>query len=660
MGHYSEMDFLFSSIPNSTSIAQQLNVNSDDNQRNIFRPQRYIVHKNKPTKDLSGNTISYNTNTLSIKNYLKDSVYKNSDSDLNPYVRILKDDSFNQPNNIPGAGLRIRAADLAYLKELGVYPMNRMVILRRFKDGAFVPENLEEMNFEPISTIVGWLPPDKSFGNITFSESWTLTNKRLDVLIADILQKATGIPLSVIPVPDFAQGLLFGFYQEMGLSGSVEDDTDYLESGWSDKNVKAGDTYGMSNIPVGDPNVLKEGPFRDPELQNIQSEFNFDFDTTYEQKLIGDVDPGSAMLDIIDNIMTMGTSNMSYYWNENSGLIKDLKSASSKDANDLNQWWHFVKGVMTAFWEAMKRIFTNILTIAKGLVAKAEDAAAASDSTAADAATKDKARIAEIDKTIAKMDPTRQASTIKGLQDEKDNLEKKSGPATTVKTALGSAAAATKSFALGLNELILGPLLQSMLASTISIHRFQIRGSIELMTGSRDSSAPWYLTIGNPYSPWLATNHIIVKSVSIDTSTEMGFNDQPQWIKATFQCKLSRALGRQELLRMFNNTYTRTYTDPKKSMSKILEAFATQLTKDQVAMSNKEATFEDTPLGISSPGHPFDDPPEDPNVLYMDQSPIMNPNPLVAADSTPTSPTFGGTPNPPGFVDAYNDWMGSQ
>ena len=108
----------------------------------------------------------------------------------------------------------------------------------------------------------------------------------------------------------------------------------------------------------------------------------------------------------------------------------------------------------------------------------------------------------------------------------------------------------------------IAPFLQSILTSTLSINRFKLRGSLELMVGGKISSTPWYLTLGNPYSPWFASNHIIVSTCSIETSNEMGFNDQPQRLKATFGCRFSRPLGKQELMRMFNNTFRRTYNTP--------------------------------------------------------------------------------------------------
>ena len=138
---------------------------------------------------------------------------------------------------------------------------------------------------------------------------------------------------------------------------------------------------------------------------------------------------------------------------------------------------------------------------------------------------------------------------------------------TNVAAEAGKAISASITKAEGSLKIIAGvlmPLLDSILASTISIYRFKLRGSLELMVGGKDSSTPWYLTIGNPYSPWIATNHIIVKSASVDTSPDLGFNDQPQWLKVTFNCQFSRSLGKQELMRMFNNSFRRTYSDPSK------------------------------------------------------------------------------------------------
>jgi len=513
MAHYSEMSFLFDGS-GAESVTQILDANSMDNTSNVVRGDdyHYVVYKNKK-----------NTNTNEIKQYLGDSIYKRENTgnrgERNPYLRLL-DDFKSSP------GLRINAADLAYLRELGVYPINRLAILRRFPEGSFVTENLEEMNTSPISTIVGWVKADENFGKINFNETWTKTNKRFDVLLNELVQRNFGgINISaMVPIPDFAQGILFEFYKRAGLAGgNNQDSVDEVIESYSGE--LQGDNWGLSNIPVGDPNVLQEAPYRDPFSQNIQSDFTFELKTTYEQKLLGSVDPGSAMLDIIDNIFAMGTSNMLFYWNDESPIINKARIANSGEANSPAAWWKFMQEVLKSFWEGLKDLFNDVRTEIEKVVEKSK-------------------KSAEESKSSQKTEENKN-STLNNIADNVQNAV--SGAKSDAGKGL---IGITKGF------------LQTLLTSTLSIYRFQTRGTLELMVGGKYSSTPWHLTIGNPYSPWLSTNHIIVKSCYVETSTELAFNDQPQWITATFNCEFSRSLGKQELMRMFNNTYRRTYSEP--------------------------------------------------------------------------------------------------
>jgi hypothetical protein len=581
MAHYSEMDFLFSEV-NRKYVNQTLDINSKDNTHNIFRNGDnggYVVYKTK-----------YNEGTKnSIKKYLKEQIYDSMKSG-NPYMDIIK--HFNVSSGKPGAGLRIKAVDLAYLRDLGVYPINRMVILRRFSEGMFVPENLDEMEIEPLSTVIGWIKPDANFGTIGFNETWTKTNERFDVALAEILKTATGgkIDANLVPIPDFAQGLLFEIYKKAGLTtGSIENDivdehyevynsnditlsaVSALENqqktnsnistntGSTNKDTGDRDTWNLKNIPIGDPNVLHEGPFRDPSGQNIQSTFQFEIEAVYEQKLLGDVDPGSAMLDIIDNLYAMGTSNMSFYWGAESPLVKNAKNAIANKANNLNSWWIFVSELMIQFWETIKEMFTSlkdtIVRTASDLQAEAQKVM---NNTEAD-----QKKIDDYQKTIDAAnavidDPKSSKGDKEHYQKEKNKYELEKKKLEDSKSINTSTSAALK----GVSTFITDT-LESILTSTISIHRYRLRASLELMIGGSDSSTPWYLTIGNPYSPWIATNHIIVTAGSLETSTEMGFNDQPQWIKVKYTCQFSRSLGKQELMRMFNNTFRRTYSSPR-------------------------------------------------------------------------------------------------
>lgn len=549
MPHFSEMDFLFvkNSETNPSSTIRNLSkgggteggVSSIFKEYNTTGGDHYFVfkggvgsrreltfdRKNAITNEFrSGN---YQGNNKIIE-YYRSTIYEDNQPS-NPYVNLI-----NQFNGVNSArALLIRPSDIAYLRDLGVYPLNRMVILRRFAEGIIVPEKLDELGFtnenkgtgekvftgeEPISVVVGWLKPDDNFGQISFNESWTTTNTRLDELLAKIIKeeffKGSNLT-SIMPVPNFAQGLLFELLNRMDLTGGEDSPWD-----WDD-------------IPIGDPNVLMEGPYRDASRQNLNSTLNFTFETTYEQKFIGDVDPGSAMVDIIDNLLKMGTSNMKYWLNGQSGIMQDAKAAANTgDANDLGAWWRLVNSVLNKLWDAI-------------------------------------------------------AGTIKGAI---------SGATNAIETGTFKEYATDK----------LAALAKSILTATIAKYRWELKGSIELMTG-RDSTTPWYLTIGNPFSPWLATNHIILNSVKIDTSPEVGFNDMPLWIKVEFVCSQSRNLGRNEIIRMFNNSFLRQYSRATAKELKISDAQNKDLTSinqskaSDVAMQiPDEENVDDFPFNTES------------------------------------------------------------
>jgi len=54
-----------------------------------------------------------------------------------------------------------KPVDFAYLKDVGVYPNNRIIICRRF-DSA-VGNDLTQVADEPISTIISWIPDGRIY-----------------------------------------------------------------------------------------------------------------------------------------------------------------------------------------------------------------------------------------------------------------------------------------------------------------------------------------------------------------------------------------------------------------------------------------------------------------------------------------------------------------
>lgn len=100
----------------------------------------------------------------------------------------------------------------------------------------------------------------------------------------------------------------------------------------------------------------------------------------------------------------------------------------------------------------------------------------------------------------------------------------------------------------GIKNLILGG-LDTLLAGTVNKYRWDIRGSLALMTGL--PTTPWHMTIGNPYQPVVSLNNIYVDNVSLTPGTEMGLGDVPTRLKVSISAKISRPLGKQEIDRIF-------------------------------------------------------------------------------------------------------------
>lgn len=492
LGGFNELDFLLH-IPI---------LNNDDNRDSIFNwvrggfdfdekgnldintqgrdTSRSVVYKNKSAAD-----------TNSLKNYYKDTVYKyslpNKESDLNPYLKLIRD--FSDPSF---NAMKFEAAHFAYLTDLGVYPMNRMWVLRRFTDATTVPKtNLQEWSGtppEPRYTMVGWIKPedDKFFG-ITFNETWTVINERLDQVIFKILEEEFKLKAGdILSLPGWSQGLLFGFLNKMDITG-----------------------YNSKNIPQGNPSVLQEAAARakdaNPGYGNV-SEMSLTLKTSYEQKYIGDVDPGNAMLDLIHNCIYMGTRNTEFVLNgpASGGILNKLRAANAAGTN-LSAWWEFINAVVSAFVNAIKELFTD----------------------------------------------------IGGNKEQTPDKDEKI-PAAAAKNKLLSSA-----------DSLLGGwtdgLVQTILASTVMKWRYAMMGSIALMTG--ENSTPWHLTLGNPYSPFLSVGNIVVKSITMNFNNEFGYNDIPTRLDVEIQVALGRNLGAQEIFGMFNNGYQRAYATPSESAS---------------------------------------------------------------------------------------------
>ena len=318
---YNEISFLFS------DMSKKIDNNLDKGD---------VFDKNVSEVRFKSDEPSTKDNIINVIN----NSYPQDTGDRNPYISLLESSTFSGDN----PAITIKPADIAYLTDLGVYPINRMIVLRRYDEGVIVPHNLNDLQgVEPISTIIGWVSPedDKMF-NIGFGEKWLSNTKLIHEVIADIIEKQTGIKSDkVVAIPGWAQGFLYQFLKEAGFVNEEQEVH-----------------YGKNEIPIGDPDVLRESATRDINNQGINSSLGISFKTSYEQKYIRGVDPGSAMLDIINNVLKMGIKDMRYMLGGN--YIKSLMNAIVSDANSYAKaWTDAITKIAGAFVDTINEMLEN-------------------------------------------------------------------------------------------------------------------------------------------------------------------------------------------------------------------------------------------------------------------------------------------------------------
>lgn len=508
LASYNELDFIFSThkilknndnLDNIYGTVRGTSVDLKNNYtEKVAKTTSYVVYKN-PKVYGTKNIIEYYKKTSFNSDENENVYYKNQ------YSKLIRDFSKKEYKS-----LRLKASDFVYLKKLGVYPINRLWILRRFPEFSYIPYNLLELGESgpsPISTIVGWIEKDENnFLSLSVNETWTTIDKRLDQVILKAINEATGMNSeSIIPIPLFATGALFYLLKKMDI-------------------VTNFDQY---NLPQGNPFVLNvaasrtSGDSADVPFAN-NTKFSIKLETEYEQKFIGDIDPGSAMLDIIYNCLRMGSSDVDYVLKGSSDIVKKIRTAAVS-GNDVGAWIEVVSSIVSAFVYAVTSIASDLMGLFDSFIGE-----------------KEKKEKTEPDGGTGKSNDNSDTSKSQEL------INKFNEQFSSFSGALLS---------------IGGNVAKSVLASTIARWRYALYASIALMTG--ENSTPYHLTIGNPYSPFISINNITVSEVTIDFSNELAFNDLPVSMKVSITANVGRPLGTNELIRIFNNGYARVYSGDK-------------------------------------------------------------------------------------------------
>lgn len=320
-----------------------------------------VTNKTDDPYKKSNDTQSYNQTTTNVKSLLNDRFFVNylgnsSSNQYNPSVAIPEESDISLSSIIEWTtknhpSMRLKAEDFVYLKAFRSYPANRLMVLRRFP-GA-VGHDLFSSNMKPLSTLVTYIPEGEMPVKITFNEKWKSVGE--DHTFMSVLQDVIGIDFSTIPgvgnlvsagESPFAQDMINKIGQKLG----------FITDG---------------SMPYGDPNIIYDASIRDVSGKGLnsglESSVSVTFETTYLFQEINGVDAKAAMLDIIGNILVMGTSPERFYV---------TGSASHQLQTLINE---FKNGNVGGLFNSIKEGITEVITEAIDKIATvAKEAADAS------------------------------------------------------------------------------------------------------------------------------------------------------------------------------------------------------------------------------------------------------------------------------------------
>lgn len=396
--------------------------------------------------------------------------------------------------------LALKYSDFAYLRDFGLYPNNRLMILRRFPNPVFddiYSDTNEDGPGRPIATVIGYIEPVKDILTFDFNEEWTKADTNFIKILNEVGkdfrmdkipglgQKGLGTHLSegagMVPLPGASELFQRSLAKKLGLI--------------------SGDG---SDLPVGDPNLIREAmarriPDGESFTSGLKSIFTITMKVNYELKYIHGVDPTLVYGDIVNLLLNMGTSESKFFLG-GGDRVDDATAFLTKLQKD-------PKGAIKQMVDGLMEVIKDGIEKLKGLFNKAK---ADNDSTDPKA-----------DPDAApKQDPDVLKSLFDGLKDVISNI-------TVYLTAF-----------------------------LIAKYRVSLLGVIASMTGG--PSTPWHLTIGNPLRPIFCSGDMYVKQVKVTMGPQLSFNDLPTHISADIQLSPARNLGLQEIHRKFQCGTIRT------------------------------------------------------------------------------------------------------
>jgi hypothetical protein len=384
----------------------------------------------------------------------------------------------------------LRPGDFAYLKNVGVYPNNRLMIARRFLsphgDNIYGKAG-SKVSSIPTAILISWKPQEDDFIEISFGEDWGEANADFTNVLNDLgkdfgmsgglsLGSMGNAAFNIVSLPGFTETLQRAVLTKMGILNA--DGVD-------------------QPLPSGNPNLIKVAKRRktigyETAGSGLKCTVNIKMTCEWEQKFISGIDPTIVFQDLVSTVLRFGTSKSDIY-----GLSKDF-------GNKVKKWLDKPETLAT---DMVDYIVEALESIKKELTTAVADFFGSQTTTKKEDA--DAKATAENNKAAYRQ---RNASNIVDKQIE---------------------------------------LIKNTLKKTIQKYRLEIEGITNALSGM--PSTPWHITIGNPLRPvFCAGDMYMSDNMTLKLGPNLAFNDLPSSIMAEFTLTNARPWGLQEIMAKFN------------------------------------------------------------------------------------------------------------
>ena len=438
--------------------------------------------------------------------------------------------------------------DFLYCRYYGAIPNNYMITLRRFPtpvlDNLSVPNSVKssesytkEGAARPVAQAVTWFggnSENKLSTLIEFTTGLAWTDKtQADIVNQEAFSKGF---FGDLPYKWIA-GAARTATDKDTLSNTIGSVTEGITVAFDPNNTTIDDlrfqglrdrakdgSFGVMNEYIWTPvDVVKKTQVRDSGLNFTWGTMDIVFE--YDLTSVGEVNTKAAMLDIMGNLLSIGTNYGNF-------LTPDIRYSSNFPAFGFPGG---DAGLATFYQDPL----AFILAYGSKLTNPTGDAVASVDEPA----------------LTQQIGGGGGGADDSGLADLKKQLEQITSEGISVEKIKDLA----KKFGSGFGKLLKLAVTEDMVTN--------LKVPMSLLTGA--PIGEWHLTIGNPCNPIAMMGNLICDNVKVEFGDILGPDDFPTTLKATFSLKHGRDKERGEIESIFNRGDGRLYQSSQSTTSSL-------------------------------------------------------------------------------------------